>query len=161
MREPVSRREALGRIAAAGAVLGASALAARLRYDRGGLGLTEAKGDRQVRSFGVSAVDVLGVAQDREDERREPRVGRQALRVAVVDLLQDHRGLVQPEHVIEHDVIGVAASAWAAWIMYQFIEKPSQDMSSAIKFSRRRAKEEPAEQPADQSVQPAVAAAVD
>ncbi len=59
------------------------------------------------------------------------------------------------------DVLGVAASAWAAWTMYQFIEKPSQEMSSAIKFSRRRAKEQPAEQPAEQSVQPAVAAAVE
>ena len=35
------------------------------------------------------------------------------------------------------DAIGVAASLWAAWIMYQFIEKPSQEMSSAIKFARR------------------------
>lgn len=35
------------------------------------------------------------------------------------------------------DVIGVAASMWAAWIMYQFIEKPSQEMSSAIRFVRR------------------------
>jgi peptidoglycan/LPS O-acetylase OafA/YrhL len=47
------------------------------------------------------------------------------------------------------DVIGVAASAWAAWIMYQIIEKPSQDLSSAIRFSHRKA-----ELPA----QPAVAA---
>ncbi len=36
------------------------------------------------------------------------------------------------------DVVGVAASMWAAWIMYQFIEKPSQEMSSAIKFARRK-----------------------
>jgi peptidoglycan/LPS O-acetylase OafA/YrhL len=35
------------------------------------------------------------------------------------------------------DVIGVAASMWAAWIMYQFIEKPSQEMSSAIRFVHR------------------------
>jgi peptidoglycan/LPS O-acetylase OafA/YrhL len=35
------------------------------------------------------------------------------------------------------DVIGVAASMWAAWIMYQFIEKPSQEMSSGIRFVRR------------------------
>jgi peptidoglycan/LPS O-acetylase OafA/YrhL len=44
------------------------------------------------------------------------------------------------------DVIGVAASAWAAWIMYQWIEKPSQEMSSAIRFSHR--KKELASQPA-------------
>jgi peptidoglycan/LPS O-acetylase OafA/YrhL len=35
------------------------------------------------------------------------------------------------------DVIGVAASMWAAWVMYQLIEKPSQEMSSAIRFVRR------------------------
>ncbi len=43
------------------------------------------------------------------------------------------------------DAIGLAACVWAAWIMYQFIEKPSQEMSSAIKFARRQ---EPAPQPA-------------
>lgn len=43
------------------------------------------------------------------------------------------------------DVVGIAASMWAAWIMYQVIEKPSQEMSSAIKFARRS---EPAPQPA-------------
>ena len=43
------------------------------------------------------------------------------------------------------DVIGVAASMWAAWIMYQIIEKPSQDMSSAIRFAHRS---QPAPQPA-------------
>jgi len=41
------------------------------------------------------------------------------------------------------DVIGVAASMGAAGIMYQFIEKPSQEMSSAIRF-RRRVKPAPA-----------------
>jgi peptidoglycan/LPS O-acetylase OafA/YrhL len=35
------------------------------------------------------------------------------------------------------DVIGIAASMWAAWIMYQFIERPSQEMSSAIRFVHR------------------------
>ncbi|MGC2109036.1 MAG: acyltransferase [Candidatus Korobacteraceae bacterium] len=32
------------------------------------------------------------------------------------------------------DVIGVAASAWAAWIMYRIIEKPSQELSSSIRL---------------------------
>ena len=41
------------------------------------------------------------------------------------------------------DVVGVAASMWAAWVMYQFIEKPSQEMSSAIRFSRRAPKATP------------------
>jgi peptidoglycan/LPS O-acetylase OafA/YrhL len=49
------------------------------------------------------------------------------------------------------DMIGVAASMWAAWIMYQFLEKPSQEMSSAIKFVRR----------VQPTPQPAVAAAAD
>ncbi len=44
------------------------------------------------------------------------------------------------------DVIGVAASAWAAWVLYQIIEKPSQEMSSAIRFTHR--KREQASQPA-------------
>lgn len=35
------------------------------------------------------------------------------------------------------DVVGVAASMWAAWIMYRMVEKPSQQMSSAIRFVRR------------------------
>ncbi len=35
------------------------------------------------------------------------------------------------------DMIGVAASAYGAWIMYQFIEKPSQEMSSAIRYAHR------------------------
>jgi len=32
------------------------------------------------------------------------------------------------------DVVGVAASGLAAWSMYQVIERPSQQMSSAIRF---------------------------
>lgn len=43
------------------------------------------------------------------------------------------------------DAIGLAACVWAAWVMYQFIERPSQEMSSAIKFARGP---EPAPQPA-------------
>lgn len=35
------------------------------------------------------------------------------------------------------DVIGLVASGGAAWIMYQIIEKPSQDMSSAVRFAHR------------------------
>jgi len=49
------------------------------------------------------------------------------------------------------DAIGLAACVGAAWIMYQFIEKPSQEMSSAIRYARR-----PAPTP-----QPAVAAGAD
>jgi peptidoglycan/LPS O-acetylase OafA/YrhL len=35
------------------------------------------------------------------------------------------------------DVIGLAASGGVAWITYQIVEKPSQNMSSAIRFARR------------------------
>ncbi len=43
------------------------------------------------------------------------------------------------------DVAGVAASMAAAWIMYQIIEKPSQELSSGIRFARR-APERPPQQ---------------
>jgi peptidoglycan/LPS O-acetylase OafA/YrhL len=44
------------------------------------------------------------------------------------------------------DVIGVAASMWAAWIMYRIVERPSQQLSSSIRFAPREA--EPSPQPA-------------
>ncbi len=40
-------------------------------------------------------------------------------------------------YMIVLDVVGVAASGLAAWAMYQVIEKPSQEMSSAIRFAVR------------------------
>jgi peptidoglycan/LPS O-acetylase OafA/YrhL len=40
-------------------------------------------------------------------------------------------------YMVVLDVVGLAASGLAAWIMYQFIEKPSQEMSSAVRFARR------------------------
>jgi peptidoglycan/LPS O-acetylase OafA/YrhL len=52
------------------------------------------------------------------------------------------------------DVVGVAASMGAAWLMYQLIEKPSQELSSAIRFARRAPQPAPEAQPA-----PAVIAA--
>jgi uncharacterized protein (DUF362 family) len=70
MREPVSRREALGRIAKAGAVFGASAGLARLAFDRGGLGLAGSAGDRQVRSFAQGAAapgPVFAIAKSSTD----------------------------------------------------------------------------------------------
>jgi hypothetical protein len=70
MREPVSRREALGRIATAGAIFGASAAVARLRFDRGGLGLALSGGDRQVRSFAQGAASpgpVFAIAKSSTD----------------------------------------------------------------------------------------------
>ena len=41
------------------------------------------------------------------------------------------------------DVIGVAASMWAAWMMYRIVEKPSQELSSAIRFARREPQPSP------------------
>ena len=38
------------------------------------------------------------------------------------------------------DVAGLVGSGLAAWIMYQLIEKPSQEMSSAIRFVKRERK---------------------
>jgi uncharacterized protein (DUF362 family) len=55
MGESVSRREALKRILAASAALGAAGAIARLRFDRGGFDLSSPGGERQVRSFGASA----------------------------------------------------------------------------------------------------------
>jgi uncharacterized protein (DUF362 family) len=54
MRDAVSRREALGRIAKATAVLGGAGVLAWLDHDRGGYDLSSPEGKRQVRSFVVS-----------------------------------------------------------------------------------------------------------
>ncbi len=40
-------------------------------------------------------------------------------------------------YMLALDVVGLAASSIMAWMMYQVIEKPSQEMSSAIRFARR------------------------
>ena len=40
-------------------------------------------------------------------------------------------------YMIVLDIVGLAACGLVAWIMYQLIEKPSQEMSSAIRFTRR------------------------
>ena len=40
-------------------------------------------------------------------------------------------------YIVVLDVVGLGASGLAAWMMYQTIEKPSQEMSSAIRFARR------------------------
>lgn len=38
------------------------------------------------------------------------------------------------------DAVGVAASMWAAWILYRIVERPSQRLSSSIRFARREPK---------------------
>jgi peptidoglycan/LPS O-acetylase OafA/YrhL len=40
-------------------------------------------------------------------------------------------------YMIVLDVVGLAASGLAAWVMYQLIEKRSQEISSAIRFAHR------------------------
>ncbi len=40
-------------------------------------------------------------------------------------------------YMIVLDTVGLAACGLVAWVMYQLIEKPSQEMSSAIRFARR------------------------
>lgn len=52
MPDSVSRREALRRILAAGAVMGGASAGARLAFDRGGYDLSTPDGARQVRNFG-------------------------------------------------------------------------------------------------------------
>jgi hypothetical protein len=51
MKERLSRREAMVRLARAGAVLGAAAGATRLAFDRGGFDLSTPEGERQIRDF--------------------------------------------------------------------------------------------------------------
>src|SRR5512145_2436306 len=56
MGNRISRREALSRMGATGAVLGGAALATRLAWDAGGFELSQAQGQRQVRSFETQKV---------------------------------------------------------------------------------------------------------
>lgn len=65
-----SRREAIKRVAAAGAVLAGAGALARLRYDPGGLASGAPSGDRQLRDFGVARANgspTLAIAQSSRD----------------------------------------------------------------------------------------------
>ncbi len=55
MADRPTRREAIKRLAATGAVLGGAAVVAKLRFDRGGFDLSTPAGERQVRDFEVKA----------------------------------------------------------------------------------------------------------
>ncbi len=74
--EKSSRREALERIGLAGAVLGASALSARLLYDHGGYGLAAPAGERQVRDFRVKGDPKLQLAIAKSSQEPEELVRR-------------------------------------------------------------------------------------
>ncbi len=70
MPGPVSRREAVGRIAAASAVLGGVALLTRARFDRGGYDVAALGGQRQIRNFAsppVSALPMMAIAKSSTD----------------------------------------------------------------------------------------------
>jgi uncharacterized protein (DUF362 family) len=69
MSDRASRREALRRIAATGAVLGGAGVLSALRFDRGGYDLAVPEGDRQVRDFQVRAGQgpVYSVAKSSHD----------------------------------------------------------------------------------------------
>jgi peptidoglycan/LPS O-acetylase OafA/YrhL len=55
------------------------------------------------------------------------------------------------------DAVGVAASMGAAWVLFKLVEKPSQELSSSIRFPRRAPKPQTDAQP----VPAAIAAAAD
>ncbi|MCE7891500.1 MAG: DUF362 domain-containing protein [Sorangiineae bacterium PRO1] len=66
----ISRREALGRLGAAGAALGGAALLAKLTYDRGGFDVARLDSERQVRDFGAKpdgALPVMAIAKSSTD----------------------------------------------------------------------------------------------
>jgi uncharacterized protein (DUF362 family) len=70
MKERLSRREAMVRLARAGAVLGAAAGATRLAFDRGGFDLSTPEGERQIRDFAAKAdanAVVMAVAKSSRD----------------------------------------------------------------------------------------------
>lgn len=74
--EKSTRREALERIGLTGAVLGASALTARLLYDHGGYGLSAPPGERQVRDFRAKGDPKLKLAIAKSSTSPEELVRR-------------------------------------------------------------------------------------
>ena len=66
----ISRREALGRLAATGAVLGGAAVATRLAWDAGAFDLARSSNERQVRDFrslGPGPEPVMAIAKSATD----------------------------------------------------------------------------------------------
>ena len=74
--DKTSRREALERLGLTGAVLGASALTARLLYDHGGYGLAAPAGERQVRDFRVKGDSKIQLAIAKSSQEPEELVRR-------------------------------------------------------------------------------------
>lgn len=71
--------------------------------------------------------------------------------VTVIGLLS-HYLPYTGSYMIVLDVVGVVVSGLAAWMMYQTVEKPSQNMSSAIRFNRP-----PRQTPASPAIAPIAA----
>lgn len=74
--EKSSRREALERIGLTGAVLGASALTAKLVWDQGGYGLSTPSGERLVRDFRLKGDTQLKMAIAKSSQQPEELVRR-------------------------------------------------------------------------------------
>src|SRR5271157_834931 len=64
-------------------------------------------------------------------------------------------------YMVVLDAVGLAACGLAAWLMYQIIEKPSQDMSSAIRFIHPESKRVIPPQPEGAAPAAVVAATLD
>lgn len=78
----ISRREALGRLGAAGAALGGSALLAKLAWDRGGFDVARLESERQVRDFQIKAraeAPVMAIAKSSTDAADLTRKAIEAL----------------------------------------------------------------------------------
>lgn len=79
---PISRREALGRLAVSGAVLGGAAVTTRLLWDPGGLDLSRSEKERQIRDFRVRAPGpdpVMAIAKNDTDPGALTRKAVEAL----------------------------------------------------------------------------------
>jgi uncharacterized protein (DUF362 family) len=78
----ISRREALGRLGAAGAALGGAGLVTKLLWDRGGFDVTRLDSERQVRDFGLKAPGdgpVMAIAKSSTDAADLTRKSVEAL----------------------------------------------------------------------------------
>ncbi|HEY6726141.1 MAG TPA: DUF362 domain-containing protein [Polyangiaceae bacterium] len=81
MTDPSSRRQVLKQLAAAGAVLGGAGALTRFAFDPGGFGLSDPKGERQVRSFEVAETEspIFAIAKSSKDPAELTRKAIDAL----------------------------------------------------------------------------------
>src|SRR5688572_14555787 len=77
----LSRREAIQRLAVTGAVLGGTAVATKLAFDRGGFDVTRLESERQVRNFQVApgSSPVMAIAKSSTDAADLTRKAVEAL----------------------------------------------------------------------------------